>query len=110
MFSKDQLDPEKQKFKYPDFGFVDKLNADSEDQNLWRMLFFHVSCNPKYERLHNLIQRKTNEKHERESKMENVVVKKNRKFIDGMYSSIDSNEPTFHRSSTGMRRKVKFEN
>ena len=48
------------------------------------MLFFHVSCNPKYERLHNLIQNKTYEKNERLSKME-IPVKKNKKFIDGRF-------------------------
>tara|TARA_B110001450_G_C17274103_1_gene340729 strand:- start:53 stop:364 length:312 start_codon:yes stop_codon:yes gene_type:complete len=101
MFRDDHFDPENQKFKYPDFGFVDKLNVDTDDQNsLWRMLFFHVSCNPKYERLHNLIQVKTAEKHERESKIEIVPKKRTRKYNrDGKYESIDSNENSFDKST-----------
>jgi len=61
------------------------------------MLFFHVSCNPKYERLHNLIQKKVTEKNERESKME-IPFRNNKKYNDGRYESIDSNEHTIDRS------------
>ena len=75
------------------------------------MLFFHVSCNPKYERLHNLIQKKTSEKNERESKMEMVIRKNQRKYSkDGRYESLGSDEHSFDRSnSVGLKtRKVKF--
>ena len=102
MFTKDNWDPEKNKFKYPDFGFVDNLNADPDDSNLWRMLFFQVSCNPKYERLHNLIQQKSNEKFENLTLLSKIEEqqnhkRKNRKIRDRGFSSLDSNENTFDR-------------
>lgn len=49
-----ELDPEKQSFSHPDFGFsmdVDKMN----DYNIWAIIYDHVRLIPKYERLNNII-------------------------------------------------------
>jgi hypothetical protein len=44
----------------PDFGFSDELNTDIN--NVWTLLFDHITQHPKYERLKNYIDQMSKEK------------------------------------------------
>ena len=59
-----ELDPSVREFQFPDFGFRDDLNNDGNMGNIWALLFDHISCHPKFERLRNYIYKEKAEKME----------------------------------------------